>query len=51
MMHELINCIVYAGKEGGSGEVSWGIMWVIILGVVMAGVAAYALYKYRLRVN
>ncbi|XP_042022526.1 vacuolar-sorting receptor 1-like [Salvia splendens] len=47
-IHEHDTCI---SKEGGGGisEVSWGIMWVVILGLCLAGVVGYALYKYRLR--
>ncbi|XWS35420.1 hypothetical protein CRYUN_Cryun21dG0124700 [Craigia yunnanensis] len=30
-------------------EVSWGFVWVIILGLVAAGAAGYAIYKYRIR--
>lgn len=45
-IHEHDTCI---SKEGGSAEVSWGIMWVVILGLAVAGIAGYSLYKYRLR--
>ena len=30
-------------------EVSWGSVWVIILGLVAAGAGGYAIYKYRIR--
>ncbi|XWS09511.1 hypothetical protein CRYUN_Cryun40dG0090800 [Craigia yunnanensis] len=30
-------------------EVSWGSFWVIIIGLVAAGAAGYAIYKYRIR--
>ncbi|KAL8509283.1 hypothetical protein ACS0TY_016471 [Phlomoides rotata] len=45
-IHEHDTCI---NKEGGSREVSWGIMWVIITAIALAGGVAYALYKYRIR--
>ncbi|KAL7584500.1 vacuolar-sorting receptor 2 [Lactuca sativa] len=35
-------------KDAISG-VGWGFMWVIILGMAVAGVAGYAFYKYRIR--
>lgn len=38
------------GKDGKS-EVSWGFVWVIILGLAAAGAAGYAFYKYRVRVS
>ncbi|KAL2253865.1 UNVERIFIED_CONTAM: Vacuolar-sorting receptor 1 [Sesamum indicum] len=38
----------HAGKDSNR-EVSWGIMWVIVLGFALAGVAGYAIYKYRIR--
>lgn len=38
------------GKDGKS-EVSWGFVWVIILGLAVTGVAGYAFYKYRVRVS
>lgn len=30
-------------------EYSWGFIWTIILGLAAAGVAGYAVYKYRIR--
>ncbi|PKA51851.1 Vacuolar-sorting receptor 1 [Apostasia shenzhenica] len=36
------------GKKA-STEVSWSFLWVIFLGLVAAGVGAYAVYKYRIR--
>ncbi|CAH9134712.1 unnamed protein product [Cuscuta epithymum] len=30
-------------------EISWGSVWVIILGVAAAGLAGYAVYKYRIQ--
>jgi type VI protein secretion system component VasF len=38
----------YAGKEATSA-VGWSFLWVIFFGLVLAGVGAYAVYKYRLR--
>jgi glycerol uptake facilitator-like aquaporin len=29
---------------------SWSFVWIIILGLAAAGVAGYAIYKYRIRV-
>ncbi|KAL7098874.1 hypothetical protein ACP275_09G046100 [Erythranthe tilingii] len=46
-IHEHDTCIT--GKDAANSEVSWGVMWVIILGLTVAGVAGYALYKYRIR--
>nr|GMD43257.1 vacuolar-sorting receptor 1-like isoform X1 [Ipomoea batatas] len=46
-MHEHDTCI-NAGKAG-KAEFSWGFVWVIILGLAAAGVAGYAVYKYRIR--
>lgn len=40
----------YAGKDVNA-EVSWGFVWVIILGLAAAGVGGYAVYKYRIRVS
>jgi high-affinity Fe2+/Pb2+ permease len=31
-------------------EYSWSFVWIIILGLAAAGVAGYAIYKYRIRV-
>ncbi|KAK6126002.1 hypothetical protein DH2020_040310 [Rehmannia glutinosa] len=36
------------GKDANT-EVSWGVLWVILLGLSVAGVAGYAVYKYRIR--
>ncbi|GFY82438.1 vacuolar sorting receptor homolog 1 [Actinidia rufa] len=36
------------GKDVNT-EVSWGFIWVIILGLAAAGVGGYAIYKYRIR--
>lgn len=38
-----------AGKDANR-EVSWGFIWVIILGLAAAGLGGYAVYKYRIRV-
>lgn len=44
-MREHDTCISKSGKS----EVSWGFVWVIILGLAVAGTAGYAFYKYRIR--
>uniref|UniRef100_A0A2P2MBE1 Uncharacterized protein MANES_09G118400 n=1 Tax=Rhizophora mucronata TaxID=61149 RepID=A0A2P2MBE1_RHIMU len=44
-MQEHDTCI---GKES-STEVGWSSFWFIILGLAFAGVAGYAVYKYRIR--
>lgn len=44
-MREHDTCI---GKDANS-EVSWGFVWVVILGLAVAGMGGYALYKYRIR--
>ncbi|XP_057477155.1 vacuolar-sorting receptor 1-like [Actinidia eriantha] len=44
-MREHDTCI---GKDVNT-EVSWGFIWVIILGLAAAGVGGYAIYKYRIR--
>lgn len=30
---------------------AWTAVWVILIGLAMAGMGAYLIYKYRLRVN
>ncbi|KAL3839941.1 hypothetical protein ACJIZ3_024532 [Penstemon smallii] len=44
-MHEHDTCI----SKVGDTEYSLGFVWVVILGLAVAGVAGYALYKYRIR--
>lgn len=44
-MHSLDACI---GSEAAT-KVSWSFFWVLILGLATAGVAGYAIYKYRIR--
>uniref|UniRef100_A0A175YJC0 EGF-like calcium-binding domain-containing protein n=1 Tax=Daucus carota subsp. sativus TaxID=79200 RepID=A0A175YJC0_DAUCS len=44
-MREHDTCI----SKDVSAEVSWGFVWVIILGLAAAGVGGYAVYKYRIR--
>ena len=46
----LIPHMLYSGKNGAT-ETGWGFLWVIFFGVVVAGVAGYAVYKYRIRVR
>ncbi|KAL8237301.1 hypothetical protein R6Q59_018382 [Mikania micrantha] len=36
-------------SKDGKSEVSWGFVWVIILGLAVSGAAGYAFYKYRVR--
>jgi hypothetical protein len=36
-------------SKDNKSEVSWSFVWVIILGLAAAGVAGYAIYKYRIR--
>lgn len=36
-------------SKEGSSEVGFGFLWVIFFGLAIAGVGAYAVYKYRLR--
>ncbi|KAG2570188.1 hypothetical protein PVAP13_7KG072100 [Panicum virgatum] len=45
-MKEHDTCI----SKNGATETGWGFLWVIFFGVVAAGVAGYAVYKYRIRV-
>jgi len=42
--------LLYSGKNGAT-ETGWGFLWVIFFGVVAAGVAGYAVYKYMIRVS
>lgn len=44
-MREHDTCI----SKDVNAEVSWGFVWVIILGLAAAGVGGYAVYKYRIR--
>ncbi|KAG8374475.1 hypothetical protein BUALT_Bualt11G0136200 [Buddleja alternifolia] len=44
-IHEHDTCF---GKDANT-QVGWGIVWVVILGLAVAGVAGYAVYKYRIR--
>jgi hypothetical protein len=46
----LFGRLLYSGKSGAS-EAGWGFLWVIFFGLVAAGVAGYAVYKYRIRVS
>lgn len=41
---------IYIGKKAAT-QTGWGFLWVIFLGLVAAGIAAYAVYKYRIRVS
>jgi hypothetical protein len=40
---------MHAGKHSSSTP-GWGFLWVVFLGLALAGAGAYAVYKYRLRV-
>jgi len=44
-MKEHDTCI----SKNGATETGWGFLWIILFGVVAAGVAGYAVYKYRIR--
>ncbi|CAA0827470.1 Vacuolar-sorting receptor 2 [Striga hermonthica] len=44
-IHEHDTCI----SKDGNTEVGWGIIWIVFLGLTVAGVAGYAVYKYRIR--
>jgi len=44
-MKEHDTCI----SKNGATETGWSFLWVILFGVVAAGVAGYAVYKYRIR--
>ncbi|XP_057497409.1 vacuolar-sorting receptor 1-like [Actinidia eriantha] len=44
-MREHDTCI----NKDANTEVSWGFVWVIILGLAAAGLGGYAVYKYRIR--
>lgn len=43
-------CLSYSGKNGAS-EAGWGFLWAVVFGLVAAGIAGYAVYKYRIRVR
>uniref|UniRef100_A0A0A9BNQ8 Uncharacterized protein n=1 Tax=Arundo donax TaxID=35708 RepID=A0A0A9BNQ8_ARUDO len=36
-------------SKQSTASVGWGFLWVIFFGLALAGVGAYAVYKYRLR--
>ncbi|CAL4911935.1 unnamed protein product [Urochloa decumbens] len=44
-MKEHDTCI----SKNGATETGWGFLWVIFFGLVAAGIAGYAVYKYRIR--
>ncbi|XP_052174266.1 vacuolar-sorting receptor 1-like [Diospyros lotus] len=44
-MQEYDTCISNDVKT----KVSWGLVWVVILGMAFAGLGGYAIYKYRIR--
>jgi glycerol uptake facilitator-like aquaporin len=45
----LIEHLLCSGKNAAT-EVGWSFLWVIFFGLVAAGIAGYAVYKYRIRV-
>jgi hypothetical protein len=45
----LIEHLLCSGKNAAR-EVGWSFLWVIFLGLVAAGIAGYAVYKYRIQV-
>ncbi|KAI3474297.1 hypothetical protein Pfo_029085 [Paulownia fortunei] len=44
-IHEHDTCI----SKAANTEYSWSFVWVVVLGLAVAGFAGYALYKYRIR--
>lgn len=40
---------VGSGKVGTT-KLSWSFLWILIIGVGVAGLSGYAVYKYRIRV-
>lgn len=40
----------HSGKKS-STKYSWGFLWVIFLGLAIAGVGGYVVYKHRIRVS
>ena len=44
-MREHDTCI----SKNAATEVGWNFLWVIFFGLVVAGIAGYAVYKYRIR--
>ena len=40
-----------SGKRGTEVRSAWAAVWVILIGLAMAGGGAYLVYKYRLRVS
>jgi glycerol uptake facilitator-like aquaporin len=47
MLIEHLSCL---GKNTAT-EVGWSFLWIIFFGLVAAGIAGYAVYKYRIRVR
>ncbi|XP_051127143.1 vacuolar-sorting receptor 1-like [Andrographis paniculata] len=45
-IHEHDTCI---SKDSNADITGWGLLWVVILGLAVAGLAGYAVYKYRIR--
>ncbi|KAI3473086.1 hypothetical protein Pfo_030378 [Paulownia fortunei] len=46
-IHEHDTCI----SKAANTEYSWSFVWVVVLGLAVAGFAGYALYKYRIRIH
>jgi hypothetical protein len=46
----LIEHLLCSGKNTAT-EVGWSFLWVIFFGLVAAGIAGYAVYKYRIQVR
>ena len=44
-MKEHDTCI----SKSAATQVGWNFLWVILFGLVAAGIAGYAVYKYRIR--
>lgn len=50
---QIICCSLWlcAGKRATEVKSAWAAVWVILLGLAMAGTGAYLVYKYRIRVS
>ena len=40
---------MHLGKDA-RGDISWGVIWIILMGLGAAALGAYTVYKYRIRV-
>ncbi|CAN6807465.1 unnamed protein product [Brassica oleracea] len=46
-LHKYILHIIH--RKDARGDVSWGVIWIIIMGLGAAALGAYTVYKYRIR--